>query len=379
VTAPAVSPGLSTGSGPGAGRLIGVLGAGGAVGQPLARVLRADPATRLRLGRRSGEWPRATTDRDQHVRLDVTCPEQLAAFCAGCDVVVNCVGGTVAGRLAVAGAALAAGADYVDAGGDESLRRQLDPVAVRYRRRAVVGAGVLPGLSGLIPRWLAGAGAGAGLTGPRVLSGYVATWDRMSAASAVEFLAALQGGERAGARPQQHEDLPFFPGAVTTFAHVNDEVERIAARIGIEQVRWYQVLATGGRTLSTLARLQQQVRAGTSPATLAPELIAAVDLDMFGRPAAQQMLVQLEGYRAGRPGARSVLLRAGSTYALSASVAAITVAALAGAPPVPGARLAAELLDPALVPALATQPGVAALELFEESAAAAARLDQGVL
>ncbi|MEE3922525.1 methyltransferase [Micromonospora sp. BRA006-A] len=93
------------------------------------------------------------------VAVDVYDRDSLARFCAGCRLVV-CAGGAshqVLDRVAVA--ALAAGADYVDAGGDEPLYDRLAGRDLAAQGRvALVTAGMMPGLSGLLPAgWRRGA------------------------------------------------------------------------------------------------------------------------------------------------------------------------------------------------------------------------------
>jgi hypothetical protein len=52
------------------------------------------------------------------LQVDLNDPAQLAAFCDGCRIVVNCAGPTYRILDTVARAAFAAGADYVDIGGE---------------------------------------------------------------------------------------------------------------------------------------------------------------------------------------------------------------------------------------------------------------------
>src|SRR5919108_349874 len=87
----------------------------------------------------------------------VTPPDDasLARFCDGCRVVLDCTGPSFRVLDRVARAALRAGADYVGAGGDEPAYEALARTRLRPGRTAVVSAGMMPGLSGLLPRSLA--------------------------------------------------------------------------------------------------------------------------------------------------------------------------------------------------------------------------------
>src|SRR5437762_12354893 len=145
--------------------MIGILGAGGEVGRATARLL--DGRAELRLGGR----------RDH---------ESLDRFCAGCDVVVNCTAAPA--RELVAAAAMGAGAHYVDPAGDGLLLDRMAGVCRAHPgRTALLAAGASPGLTGLLPRWL----AGQGFDRPLALTGYACAMDRFSPGSAADFLASL--------------------------------------------------------------------------------------------------------------------------------------------------------------------------------------------
>ncbi|MZG14600.1 NAD(P)H-binding protein, partial [Streptomyces sp. SID5914] len=145
--------------------VIAVLGASGAVGRAAVRELRALGHTGLRLGGRTASALCAVaeedpTGHDETVWADATAPDGLRALTEGCDIVLNCAGPTYRLRATVASAALAAGADCVDVAGDDPAAEDLlaagDPA--RDGRTVVLSAGALPGLSSLLPRWLAGQG-----------------------------------------------------------------------------------------------------------------------------------------------------------------------------------------------------------------------------
>ncbi|MGM0353113.1 saccharopine dehydrogenase NADP-binding domain-containing protein, partial [Streptomyces sp. ECR3] len=145
--------------------VIGVLGASGAVGRAAVHALRALGHTGLRLGGRTPSALCAVAQEepgryDETVWADADAPQGLRAFTEGCHTVLNCAGPTYRLRATVASAALAAGAHCVDVAGDdpaaEDLSKDGDPA--RDGRTVVLSAGALPGLSSLLPRWLAGQG-----------------------------------------------------------------------------------------------------------------------------------------------------------------------------------------------------------------------------
>ena len=384
--------------------LVGVAGASGAVGVAVVEALAglglttfkykdlsSRGAVRLRLGARQpaalGALLATAGPGAAAVPVDVARPGALDAFCAGCDVVVNCVG-YLADRSAVADAALRTGASYVDAGGDEALRDLLAGRPEARQRPVVLGAGMLPGLSGLVPRWL----AGQGLAPPLALTGYVSVLDRMTDSSAAEFLASVVDGDGAGhaswrsgrrvrgaVEPLHGARLAFFEGEVTAFPYLSAEAERLARSVPLAQLRWYHVFASDGKVLPALGRLREEASHGTGVATLTRELARAADLELFGRSAAAQFVFQLDGWVDGKPASRVAVLRATGTYAVTGTVSALTVAeVLAGSLPA-GVYFAADALDPAVVDRLPGQPGVLGLQLLDGPLPDYAEAEQGVV
>jgi hypothetical protein len=357
--------------------LVGIAGATGAVGAAVVRALAATGGGLcLRLGGRRPDALRALAATGgpgaSAVVVDVAQPATLSAFCAGCDVVVNCVG-YLAQRSAVADAALRAGAAYVDAGGDAALCDQLAgrPEAARYP--VVIGAGMLPGLSGLIPRWL----AGQGLAPPLALTGYVSVLDRMTANSAAEFLASVVDGDGSGhaswrsgrqvhgeVEPRHRVRLPFFDGEVTAYPYLSAEAVRLARSLPLAGLRWYHVFAADGQVLPALGRLRQEA-GGRGVAARTAELARAADLELFGRGAATRLVCQLDGRAGGYAASRVAILSGGGTYEVTGTVCALAVTeVLAGSVP-PGVRFAADALDPAVVARLPGRPGILGLQVLD--------------
>ncbi|MEU6217657.1 saccharopine dehydrogenase NADP-binding domain-containing protein [Streptomyces sp. NPDC047022] len=362
-------------------RTLAVLGGYGAVGAVAARELAAaHPEARLRIGgRRLAEATRCADrlgDRAEPYAVDLNNTASLATFCAGSSVVVNCAGPSYRVLDTVAAAALAVGADYVDAGGDEPVHRALserDPAG--RGRAAVLTAGMMPGLTGLLPRWL----AAQGVDEPERLLGYVGTMDRLTPAGAGDYLLSLGGayGEaqsawRNGTRvlrvlqPLNDIELPFFPGTVSAYPYLSYEVERLARDLGLATVDWYNVFDGGSRMLKALGRLQGAMTGQSALEPAARELIDAAGLDLFGRDPYQLFVLELTGRSAGRETVRALVLRGTDTYELTGAVAAFaTGALLAGTVPA-GVHYAAEVLDPGLVvERLRALPAVTSLDLFD--------------
>ncbi len=379
--------------------VVGVVGGYGAVGSAVVRQLHRSPGVagmNLRVGgRRLPDAERLVRQelggRGEAMAVDVYDDEALRRFCAGCRLVVNASAASYLVVDRVARAALAAGADYVDAGGDLPLYERITPLRLAESgRRALVTAGMMPGLTGLLPRWL----AGSDFSRPHRLVAYVGVMDRLTPAGAVDYLLSLRSrdeesqavwldGRRVAraATAMTDVELPFFPGRVTAYPYLGYEAQRLATDLGLTEVRWHAVFDGGAAMMATLSRLQGAMSGESDLEGAARELAAAADLDMFGKRPYQLMVFELSG--AGPDGGdrtRTLLVRSDSTSELTGTVCALAATQVLDGRVPPGAYLAAEGLDgPALVEALRGSGAVRAFELFDGAAAAVSTVEEGAL
>ncbi|NLU78263.1 saccharopine dehydrogenase [Micromonospora sp. HNM0581] len=334
---------------------VAVLGASGAVGRVALDLLRSWGVGPLRAGARRPP----DADGVEQVAVDARDPAALVRFCADARVVLNCAGPAVDLTDAVARAAAQAGADYVDAAGDDALYAAVAAVPAAVGRVAVVSAGMMPGLSGLLPRLLA-----VHLPDGERLTGHVGGRDRFTRTAAVDYVsadesfgwpaAALRDGQvvPGALRPCADVTVPTFPEPVTAQPYLGTETARIAAGLGLRQVDWYSVFA-GERVLAAL-------RSGTPPDAdgkhRAGELLhRAAELDLFGQRPYQHLVVTLDG----ASGTRTAVVHSTGASDLTGTFAALTArAVLAGTVPA-GVWHAAEVLDPVVTfTELAAAPSV---------------------
>ncbi|MEH6420589.1 saccharopine dehydrogenase [Pseudomonas sp. CGJS7] len=358
---------------------LAVLGGYGDIGRAAVRAwLRLRTATglpaRLRIGGRDGEAARrlaaqlgeATRGAEiEAVAVDLFDARALGGFVAGSRVVLNCAGPSHSIGDRVALAALAAQADYVDAAGDDALYALLDPEAyLRSGRRALLSAGMQPGVSALLPRWLA-----ARIAAPRQLRSYLGLNDLFTAVAADDYLhgagdgsseplaAWREHGRRSGAaRRQRDATLPFFAGPVALLPYLNREGERLARALDLRDGDWFSAVE-GRHVLAAFDRAHALPRA---------EAIALLQqasaLDLAGRTPQATLLCQLDGERA----CVSALLRAPGNAALSGGFAAVAAQAMATADIAAGRHYAAMALDPATaMQALQDCGALSVLQVFD--------------
>lgn len=301
--------------------MIGVIGGYGAAGQYAVRVLSEYGS--LKIGSRNAD-----------PSVDVRDADSLARFVDGCSLVVNCAGPSHELSAGVAEAAFRAGADYVDAGDVV-----LDDVDTRGRA-AVLSAGALPGLSGLLPRWLAAEFGGASR-----LTAYFGVFDRFTATGAEDYLqgvlspknrplGAWRNGPSTVVR-QPRISLPFFDQEVAAFPYLDDECVALARDLSLVEGTWYSVVA-GQHLEAALDRARHLPLAEASS-----ELCRASALDVAGRTPYVTFLVELDG--------RTCVIRAQGIAELTGTITGLAgLAVLCGEVPA-GAHRAAAVLDPALV------------------------------
>ncbi|GAB3934992.1 saccharopine dehydrogenase NADP-binding domain-containing protein [Micromonospora vulcania] len=329
---------------------IALVGATGGVGRHALTHLLAWSTDTVRAGTR--DPARLVTDdpRVQVQAVDVTDPASLDAFCAGSHTVVNCAGPAATIGDAVARAAARGGAGYVDAAGDDPLHAAVAALPAPADRVAVLSAGLMPGLSGLLPAHLA-----AQVPGARRMTGYVGGRDGFTPGAALDFLAAGSAdyGEplaawRDGARRSRAlavrgaAPVPFFDEPVLLQPYLSTETERVARRLGLTDVDWYSAFA-GTRLPAALAA--GAGRAGATAAQLtdaAAELCRAAELDTFGRPRYQLLVIEMTG----AAGSRVLACRGIGANALTGAAVALGAVAVAADAVPPGVHHLAEAVDP---------------------------------
>ncbi|GAA5065155.1 saccharopine dehydrogenase NADP-binding domain-containing protein [Streptomyces similanensis] len=345
--------------------MIGVIGGYGDVGAPTVLALR-EAGQPVRVGGRSADAAAGFLARRlphdpaaEHRVVDVRDGDDVAAFAAGLDVLVNCAGPSHLTGSVAADAAFRAGVDYVDAAGDDALHALLDDG--RYRRAgrtAVLSAGLRPGLTGIFPRAAARWARAAGMTRPDTVTVRTRVRDLFTRTSALEYLhgAAAPGpgplaAWRDGApRPRALTrrtvtDLPFFPGAGTELPQLSAEDARTARALGVRDGDWL-TLIQGERVLAAFDLVH-----ALPPDEAAEGLCRAAALDLAGRPPTVTLAVSLTGNAATRT---AVLHGAGNARLTGAVAAHAALCVLRKEIPA-GRHFAADVLDAEAVLAALTR------------------------
>lgn len=348
--------------------MIGVLGGSGTVGRVAVNRL-AGAGHAVRVGGRELARAKAVPGAADAMAVDLADPTALGEFCTGCAVVVNCAGPSYQVLDTVARAALDARANYVDAAGDAVALEALTsaPHAELTEHAAVFSAGLMPGLSGLLPRLLADAGPIGRLD---VYVGGAVEISPLSAVDALlthgprfgHSLAAWRNGRVAEhvLAPLRSITLPGFRGRVHAWPFLSTEMVALAAALGVAELRNYTVYATEG-----LPEVLAEAWADTEPVEAHVEAVveaARRDVEEHGRY--YVLLAHARPPAGSGARGRRILLRTPDSYELSGVVAAVVVDEIVAGRVPAGAHHAADVLDPhRTVTRLAADDLVTALEL----------------
>lgn len=345
---------------------IGILGGYGAVGSAVVRRLHQAGIGPLLVGGRDPSRAQAHVGTAVGVQeVDLWGPS-LDTFLSHCRLVVNCAGPSYRVLDTVARAALRHGVDYVDAAGDDPVHARLATEVRAWTtadRTAVLSAGALPGLSGLLPRVLVDPAVH-----PARLEGYVGGVAALTPAAAGDVLLAHgpEHGTPAAAwedgrirdrtlEPRRGLRLPAFPQPVAAFPYLSTEAARLAETTGIGRVHWYTVF--GGERLA-----EELAMAWALDSTDTTDLVRAADEDVRRHGSWYGQEFRLWNGTDDGPPTRTLTLRAKDSYELSGFLAATAAQHVLAGHVKPGVHYAADVLDPqSTARALAADP-VAELE-----------------
>lgn len=268
-----------------AGHRVAVVGARGRVGSQVCARLTADGIKVVGLNRGDG----------------------FASFPDRVESVINCATLDPPDRQALGECAAAAGAPMVEVCGLDPARETVETFR-QARLPLLVGAGMMPGISELMPGWLTPPEA----TSVRI-TGYVITRETLTAGAAHEIRqsrsrANVWSGSVQPAPARRLWGIPGAQGPMLGVAYLTPVLARYAAQTSAEELAWYFCHEISSPLLM-------------SGATSTDELIAAVASDVGGRQLGQLIACEVSGLVAGSPFVTSGLIGGVSTYDLTAGAA----------------------------------------------------------
>jgi hypothetical protein len=355
--------------------IVAVLGATGAVGRFFVAAMGASGLARLRLGVRpsaAGTAADLAGPGDDVRAVELWEHDSLDRMIEGSALLVNCLGPAYRARGRIASAALGRRVAYLDPSGDDAVHARIAASVSRRPAPAALltGAGSVPGVFGLLARWLA-----EGMPGPvRSVNGYVVTMEPIHTGTATEFMLSLfdrpasaavwRCGQRTGAQDRTKTGirLPYVRCALDAHPHLTLETEGVAADLGLHDAEFFHAFESGGVPLTFLESIPARVRRGATVRELADEFAATVNADMARRAPLHMLAFEA---RSGDL-ERSAVLRTRSSYQLTASLASLAAREIIAQRVRPGLSRA-DVLPPALVAELPGLDGLTRLDVRDSS------------
>lgn len=349
---------------------IAVLGGYGDVGQATCRYLLSLGLGPIRIGGRNAEINQVIDDPQVSYQYANFIDEpSLNEFVQHCHLVVNCAGPAhlIGDRLAKV--ARANDLPYLDVAGDDPLYHKL--ITTGYQETghtAVLSAGLQPGLTGLLPLWLAQQVD----FDIRHLTSYFVLFDRFTQVAADDYmqgasdelstpLAAWRNGRKQPAALQRIQalTLPFLASAVTALPQVSTENERLAKQLSLDSAKWYNCV-TGEHVLNAFNTVQSETREQAIET-----LCRASALDMAGRSPFIWMIIEAQDSR--QQTTHTSVLKGSGNANLTGAIAALTAASLLRGEIPTGVHFCPQVLAPNLLfPALQQLGAVTLFNQFSQ-------------
>lgn len=335
--------------------LIGVLGCGGALGSAACNVLKQTYT--IRGGQRRQPAGMKDDSNFQWAKVDLYKEEELAAFCKECDVILNCAGPSylVGDRVAVAAAR--ENAFYIDTFGASLIEDSLLKKGLEKESVFIIAAGSFPGLSGILPRWLAGQGFDSAVS----MYSFAGGREHCSPCAGLDLLlssvsnygtpgAYIKNGSIVRALDEHYEKvyIPFLKEEVYQQKFLNDETVKLASLLQLKEACWYNMSVdktVNDAIFNSSARLSMDRSEQALQETIG-ELCAAAAMALCGKQPWYVMTTELQGEKRGELIRKRCILRSKSSYELSGVVAAAAVETLLKRKMEPGIYWACEVLDP---------------------------------
>lgn len=304
--------------------MIGILGGNGAVGQQVVRLLHKWNVGEMRVGIRSKNIKTSELKKTSvyYKIVDISDAQSLSSFVDGCEILINCAGPSIHTSVPALKAALRGKIHYIDAGGEQCISMLADRISDQYN--LIFSAGALPGVSGVLPRWLA-----QRFFRPASLKFYCGILDRFTLSGAEDFLEGIcyRGGNASSFSKFLEKSemvLPFFPRPVTVAAYQDGETSGVQNALGLENAEFY--IARDGKYVNR-ALLQMS---SSSRMESVRSLCEAADLDLAGLTPYILYLLQMDGIsHDNKINSYTMLLKGAGVSAMTGHmVAAITMSVL---------------------------------------------------
>ncbi|MBU3186312.1 saccharopine dehydrogenase NADP-binding domain-containing protein [Clostridium estertheticum] len=313
--------------------MIGILGGYGEIGLEAASILSQWGKHSLRIGGRNIEGAQIKLENKfpsaQWKFVDIKNSESVEKFIDGCDLIVNCVGPSYEASALVAKMALEKGCHYVDVG----FNKELEMMKGVYENiSAIYAAGAIPGLSGLLPRWLA-----KGFNKIDSLTCYTGILDKFTISAAEDYLAGVlknnismaawkDGKFRSSALKRENSvELPYFSRRVNLYPYFDNETQYLAENLSLKNGEWYMAFE-GEHIQSIIEEVCFQFLSDRNKAV--NRLCTATALDTIGDRSYINFLIELSGTKDEYKKTKTLILQGYKPSVLTGNVVGVVARAV---------------------------------------------------
>lgn len=314
--------------------LIGILGCGGAVGHIACEILRKE--YRIRGGQRRQPHNLILNDDIQWMSVDLYDYQSLYKFCCDCDVILNCAGPScrIKDRVAIMSANV--GAYYIDVFGANFVESALIKKNLDKKGIYILSAGSVPGLSGILPRWLALQGFEKveemhGFSGGRELCSPAGCADMLlSSISGFGITDAFLKNGSIIHSETKIDDKLFLPGFkedVYMRRFLSSEIERLAKSLKISEVHWYNVVVDKlfRNVMSKACTYLTMDNREVILQKIVEEVSTVASLSIGNMKPWNTMMIELQGTNKKEKVRKRALLQTSNSYHISGVVASMAV------------------------------------------------------
>jgi len=307
--------------------MIGILGAYGNIGIWATRFIKANSTQNIRIGGRNIDKVAPEIHEEfaeaNWIKVDVSNKDSVERFINGCDCILDCTKISENDALQIDDIASIANIPVVHLG-IVGYRKDKSTAPIIY------GAGSIPGLSGLIPQYLAQhfdavekcdfyyGGIGS--------FSYTAARDYMEGIfeSSNHSMTYWKDGELQPFTPtptRPTEVLESFLGTFKSFPYFDEESAAVVQKIGFKEAR-FQMCLGGERTLRVLDSARSQYK--QNPEKTIEDICRSTQLDCFGKSENAIFVCNIDGSANGNTCQKQLLISGPAPSQLTGSVAGAT-------------------------------------------------------
>jgi len=308
--------------------MIGIIGGYGEVGLEVTRLLKKYNKHSLRIGGRNIKLAKMKLQKElfdvELMQVDVDSDRSVEAFIDGCDLIINCVGPSYNSESLAAKKCFEKKCNYVDLGINKKLESMRN---INNDITAIYGAGFMPGLSGILPRWLA-----QKFHKVSSLTCYTGISDKFTSSAAEDYLAGIFDSNKSLAawkegkvvnsclKRKTNVQLPYFLEEVNLYPYFDKETEYVAESIGIEDGEWYMAFE-GENIQSVLEKVCFEFISDKKNAV--KHLCMATTLDSIEIGSYVNFLVEMHGVEEENEIVKTLILQMDKPSVLTGTMAAL--------------------------------------------------------